>query len=253
MATKLKNTVKVDVSTQLAPVPSTSLVIVRPHVMRAMELITSRETTRYYLNGILVEPHKDGGIVLIATDGSIMVTLHDSQGYAEGPSQIWKYRDFAPIIKTKVAAASKGNRELANLRYEQQGNAFKVALGFDSAPALQAMAFGDLAYIGDQAAIDGTFPQYQRVIARLGAKRTGASFNAQVVGQISKFAQELSGYKTARIGFDLLDEGGPGAFRVELPSEGLDAIGTIMPVTMKDDPGMSSYPAWLSTHTDGAV
>jgi hypothetical protein len=221
--------------------------------MRAMEIIASRETARYFLNGILIEPHKDGGIVLVATDGSIMVTLHDSQGYAEGPSQIWKYRDFALIIKTKVAAASKSNRENANLRYEQQGNAFKVALGFDSAPALQAMAFGDLAYIGDQAAIDGTFPQYQRVIARLGAKRTGASFNATVLGQISKFAQELTGNKHARVRFDLLEEKGPSAFRVELPSEGLDAIGTIMPVTMKDDPGMSSYPAWLSTHTDGAV
>ena len=253
MATKPKNIVHVDVSTQKAPVPKTSLAIVRLHVMRAMEIIASRETARYFLNGILIEPHKDGGILLVATDGIIMVTLHDSKGYAEGPSQIWKYRDFAPIIKTKVAAASKGNRENAMLRYEQQGNGFKVALGFDSTPAIQAMAFDGLAYIGDQAAIDGTYPKYHRVIARLGAKRSGASFNAQVVGQISKFAQELSGYKTARIRFDLLDEKGPSAFRVKVPSEGLDAIGTIMPVILKGDPGMSSYPAWLSTHTDGAV
>jgi DNA polymerase-3 subunit beta len=253
MTTKPKNIVHVDVSTQKAPVPKTSLAIVRPHVMRAMEIIASRETARYFLNGILIEPHKDGGIVLVATDGKIMVTLRDEQGYAEGFSQIWRFRDFAPIVKTKVAKASKGLKENANLRYEQQGHLFKVGLGFDSTPAIQAMAFDDLAYIGDQAGIDGSFPQYRRVIAKLGAKRTGASFSAQVVGQISKFAQELAGKAHARVRFDLLDENDPSAFRVEMPSEGLDAIGTIMPVILKGDPGMSSYPAWLSTHTDGAV
>jgi hypothetical protein len=253
MATKPKNIVKVDVSTQQAPVPKTSLATVRPHVMRAMDIIASTSEARPYIKGIFIQPHADGGIVLVATDGDILVTLRDEQGYAEGPAQIWKFRDFAPTVKGKIATTLKAARESANLRYEQQGAGFKVALGFDSTPAIKDMAFSDLAYIGDQAAIDATYPQYQRVIARLGAKRTGAAFNAELLGRVSKFAQELTGNKTARIRFDFPEHDGPGAFHVESTSQGLDAVGTIMPVVIKGEMPHQGYPAWLSTHTDGAV
>lgn len=45
----------------------------------ALMRFKAKRDIRYYLNGVHVTPHKDGGAALVATDGHMMLVIHDSQ------------------------------------------------------------------------------------------------------------------------------------------------------------------------------
>lgn len=47
-------------------------------------LARSDEPTRYYLNGVYVTPHEDGGALLVGTNGHWLVAIHDPRGVVEG-------------------------------------------------------------------------------------------------------------------------------------------------------------------------
>ncbi|RCK40460.1 hypothetical protein [Thalassospira xiamenensis] len=53
------------------------------HFYAAWQFV-STEKTRYYLNGVYIEPHKDGGVLLIATDGHSMAVIRDATARFEG-------------------------------------------------------------------------------------------------------------------------------------------------------------------------
>lgn len=57
---------------------------------------------RSYLNGFHVIGHPDGGVILSATDGHRLVTIHDKNGQSDG-----EY--ILPISKKLLAAAKKSN------------------------------------------------------------------------------------------------------------------------------------------------
>jgi hypothetical protein len=232
-----------------------SIAVVRPHVMEAMAMIMSTDVTRYYLNGILIEPHQDGGIVLVATDGHLLVMLRDAFGYAAGPPRIWRHREFAAIIKAKMQQASKSIRSQAQLRYEHIGpgegnHDFQLALAFGHAQEdVPIMTWGSsmCEVVGSDAAIDGTFPQYNRVIPTIGETRSGATFGSDLIERIGKFAQKLGAFKSVPVSFEITDATGPSTFHVERSEDGLDAIGVIMP--RRDTSRLFYHPDWLVQHT----
>lgn len=43
----------------------------------------SKEETRYYLNGVHIEPHPTKGALLVSTDGHRMVCIHDADGVCD--------------------------------------------------------------------------------------------------------------------------------------------------------------------------
>lgn len=56
------------------------------NLFRLVYTITSNEPTRPYLNGVQVEPHKKGGVLLVATDGHRMLVAHDPDGRTNAPA-----------------------------------------------------------------------------------------------------------------------------------------------------------------------
>lgn len=50
---------------------------------KAAMLAASTEETRYYLNGVFVEPCVYGGVTLTATDGHVLVCIRDLDGSAD--------------------------------------------------------------------------------------------------------------------------------------------------------------------------
>lgn len=47
-------------------------------------LAVSTEETRYYLNGVLIEPNPAGGVTVVATNGHILIAIHDADGETNG-------------------------------------------------------------------------------------------------------------------------------------------------------------------------
>lgn len=57
---------------------------------------------RYYLSGIYIEPHKDGGAVLVATNGHVMMVVRDKTAYCSEPAVFTVRRDALKYCATKL-------------------------------------------------------------------------------------------------------------------------------------------------------
>lgn len=53
-------------------------------VRRAIEFASIHDV-RYYLNGVCIQPSKSGGVLVMASDGHMALTLHDPHGKADKP------------------------------------------------------------------------------------------------------------------------------------------------------------------------
>ena len=60
----------------------------------------AKNDSRYFLKGFHVKPHPEKGVILTATDGHCLVTIHDEDGFSDG-----EY--IYPISKDLVKAANK--------------------------------------------------------------------------------------------------------------------------------------------------
>lgn len=52
-------------------------------VFRGMKIAETFDDARYYLSGVFIEPIKDGGAWIVATDGTIMLVQHDRTAIAK--------------------------------------------------------------------------------------------------------------------------------------------------------------------------
>ena len=129
------------------------------NMFRATSLFISSEETRYYLQGVHVQPVPDdagGGVIMTATDGHRIASIYDENGSAD--------RKIILSCRWKDPALKTGKRETGRRAF-LTGN---LADGYvatirdcpgeietgDYPPQLSVMAFKE---------IDGTFPEWERV------------------------------------------------------------------------------------------
>lgn len=58
--------------------------VVSAELFRRAHMGISKEETRYYLNGVHISPAAEGGATIVATDGSILICMHDPDAYVQG-------------------------------------------------------------------------------------------------------------------------------------------------------------------------
>ena len=63
--------------------------IVRVDHLLALVPFASSDNYRYYLKGVNIEAHQDGGAVMVATDGHTMACIHDADAYCGTQQSIW--------------------------------------------------------------------------------------------------------------------------------------------------------------------
>ena len=68
-----------------APFGSDRNIRVGAPFLAAAALFVSRDVARYYLTGVYIEPAKDGGALLVATDGHRLIALRDPEGVCDKP------------------------------------------------------------------------------------------------------------------------------------------------------------------------
>lgn len=126
----------------------------RADQFRAASMIAAKEDTRHYLNGVFIEPDPAGGIFLVATDGHVLVALHDPNGYAERAAIL--YCDFkSPALKIK--RGESGRRVYLDGNSAEIRNIPPSKIVADSTEhiLLDRMVFNE---------IDGTFPDWRRTV-----------------------------------------------------------------------------------------
>lgn len=140
----------------------------------AAMLAVSTEETRYYLQGVLVEPCSAGGVNVVATNGHIIIAIHDKDGETNG-----KWICPVPAHMRRFLLANLESRDAET--YAHDDDDFP-AEGDDKRPLDRIKFDGKIASITapehawreksplemvmatTAPAIDGTFPDWTRVL-----------------------------------------------------------------------------------------
>lgn len=194
----------------------------RPALVAAAAMCISTDSTRYYLNGVYLEPRDAGGLFIVSTDGHRMFVAVDREGSIDGPAGgailACEKRDWAAFAKAESATIT----------------------GPVSAPMVETSAIkaSDCRRFG-AGFIDGSFPDWTRVLPASidGDGATAARFNAGYLGDFAKVRKILNG--GADIGLAGQDATSPHFVDLDDP----DAFGVLMPVRGRS---MTEAPAWVS-------
>ena len=156
---------------------------------------TSNEETRYYLQGFNVKPHAQGGVLICATDGHTLGMFHAYHGTVEchdtANGDIWALaKDTVKACKPKRDAFERWLVILPQA--ESMAHNLSIVLAGDIEEAeVMARRASDPELVLHTAIIrpiDGTFPDYDRVIpSDPFGKHTGRpAFNGDYLAKFAK-------------------------------------------------------------------
>lgn len=154
-------------------------------------MAASNEKTRYYLNGVYTHI-KDNKRVYVATDGQILVKIERDIKYGDNREAI-----IIPsgIIERFGKCCAK---ELKSSRFDSS-NAVLEKLS-DTEYQLSIGGFSQTFPI-----IDGTFPDYNRVIPTGEGSVSRIGFNPELISTLGKSQKAYKCTKTAALAFDFID------------------------------------------------
>lgn len=168
----------------------------------------STEETRYYLNGVYIHPHPDEGALLVATDGHRLIVVHDKAGKCDKPG-------IVAIDKKVLGNKLFNSDEDARVIIDDEGIA----------------SFG--VFRSEKSSlIDGTFPDYARVVAPVlklakEQKYAPASFNQSFVAAFGKVTTMFQHNKGASMRIVSFSETDPALIRFGSIDH---AFGLLMPM-----------------------
>ncbi len=175
--------------------------LVSADLFRRAQAAMSTEETRYYLNGVQVEPCEQGGVLLISTDGYRLIVLHDAKGYAsEGGGIVSLNKDMTKALAAKAwklpswmgSLTGKGPKaRFVAVRGDRAAvveHALPESGEIDREPLL-AMADNPTPLVGAYqwigVLIDGQYPDWRRVIGKPALGNAPGYVNMKLVGPIA--------------------------------------------------------------------
>jgi hypothetical protein len=198
---------------------------------------TTRDKTRYYLQGVFVEPHERGGVTLCATDGAKLIAIYDPQGKGDESALVLLNHDMLSACRRAGGAGTDG----------------RLVVDGPRATIMQS----DIEVVSQgQWRCEGVFPDWRHVVPskKLAPPLNGVApcFSALVLSTFCQAAEMLEKHygtwnaksgARARIHLVWHDKSDP--CLVLFPGLALDndyAFGIAMPVSNKD-PG-DRVPSW---------
>jgi hypothetical protein len=193
----------------------------------------AQQDIRYYLNALQVEPHPDGGIVLITTDGHSMAIVHDKDGTTNGE---WLCELPTKIIRACAKRGSKNDIFSKPKHLHFVGNVAHV-MSMEGDPNDIGLMHLETAFCKT---IDSKFPNWRKVVP-VGTKPCKNTIvNSTYVARIQKVAASEGGKWSAGIHIFQAD---PTGCIIARPSLLPEMMILIMP--MKDDNKFTPIPDWL--------
>jgi hypothetical protein len=205
----------------------------------------SKDETRYYLQGFLVEPCASGGVLLVATDGNRMLVIRDEAGSCDAP-------EIVRLEKETIAACRPTKPGPARMLLLRNGKVASVTkrvedYSFDDYLS-NVKAFGEgqgaHAVVAQHpyCAIDGTFPDWRRVLPKEDTAPGLAAFSPRYIADFAALATRLRSSRVAAISIHSTGPAEPTFVRFDGCSH---VVGILMPVRA-DDSLNRTAPKWLS-------
>jgi len=206
-------------------------VIIKAEYARLIQPFICTETTRYYLAGFYVERDPVKGVRIVATDGHRMVVFHDETGLClAGQGAI------VALPKEAVRLCKPGTRWEPQLRYVEVNLGANTATIHVGDPREGSTPVGTF----NNVLVDGTFPDYRRVIPELpspGSGKCRPAVQSYRTSYLADFAKVADG-KIASIRLHAYEAGGPAIVFVGGRD---DCFGVVMPYR---DEHRDRFPEW---------
>lgn len=178
-----------------------TITIADPALFCAALLSVSKEATRYYLQGVFIQPATGGGILMTSTDGHTLFHGYDPAGTTD---------------RAAIVAPDKGKLQAP---WAKGGT-----LTIDLAQGIMRHTTGGLTTGCRE--IDGSFPEYQRVIPREFSGEV-AQFNPALVARFGEIAGILE-----KGTLPAIRHNGLSAALVTFPRR--DCFGVMMPMRIRE-------------------
>lgn len=132
----------------------------------------SHEETRYYLNGLNMEPHPEGGVIVTATDGHRLFTVHDPAAELAEPCILQFSAGFAarcrrePFNTVAIRGPLDRKRRMVATISESDMTFSRLSVSEIKRRNRRPIPAGDsrLLDVGLALTIDGVFPDWRRVV-----------------------------------------------------------------------------------------
>lgn len=146
---------------------------VNPKYLAAVALFRAKNDVRYYLNGIFLEPHPEKGVVITATNGHVIGSIHDPAGFAQTS---FIFQPDERIIKAcKLKAWQKSWHPDAVWIAERCAvvvSNLGKDLAQDAQPAVPVLFGENHIEAATSALVDGKFPNWRRLFQKERAEPT---------------------------------------------------------------------------------
>lgn len=150
-------------------------------VVRRALLCVSSDETRYYLQGVHVSPHPEGGAYVVGTDGRALVIFRDKSAIINGSAIL------APDERMREAIEQKRHPYRPRVLFARKDRLYVAEVSHDSADALFEQPGGKVVaaqYV--HATIDGTFPDWRKVFFPIDAAGVVPTLNADLLKKMGK-------------------------------------------------------------------
>lgn len=186
---------------------------VRLEALLRVRPFISAEATRYYLNGVHVEAHPEGGAVCVATDGHRMGLRRDQEGLVNEPAICRLPKDLKAPAKTAIgswAVMTRTGSCFAHLSLVERLHDRDHDMAANAIARIEDcyQRFGDVR-------IDGTFPDYAKIIPSEAEGDVIRAFNGKY---LSGFGEHLTIRGNSEIApHTILDHADPEFFGILMP------------------------------------
>lgn len=194
------------------------MIQVNANLFARVAVAQSTEATRYYLQGVCVQPHPRGeGVTLTATDGHCLLTAHDPKA---DPATIPAEGLIVNLGKDGLKAARKGKAVTIN-------------------PATGDASVDNAWRSASTTIIDGTFPDWRRILPQGDQIATGAAFDVKI---LSRLGDALCDWRKSSHGLTMrgADDASPHIIACDSPGAAIFAV--CMPIHVTPT---TAAPAWL--------
>jgi len=200
----------------------------------------STEQTRYYLNGVFIEPHKDGGVMMVATNGHYLAAVRDATARIDGTGG-WicglPKQPFNTFLKRQYAGTMHFVGNTAYLTDAVIGIDARLP---DFDPTKITEQHLAIAYAPP---IDGTFPDWRRIVPQDKTKQTDRfAINGRDFDKFTKAIETISENNQAALSMSTPPDGSSPI--IIQSGNARDFFGIVMP--MRDDFVGSFAPDWLN-------
>lgn len=190
----------------------------------------SREETRYYLNGICFTAHPSGGVLMVATDGHTLGAVHDPDGVIELGEKV---RELIIPVSEDCKKKMKKMRD-GVFYWRKNVTSLLPPHAMHQKPDVLANYNDWHDYMESAEAIDGTFPDWPRVVPK-GACKPVSYFDFKA-DYLARFEGEMGGVR--------IYGNAPAEPHILKISSIPTFMGVLMPMQIREC-GESPYPDWF--------